>query len=126
MSHDLYNSLCQEMLFDLCYRLGLAEEQFCLLSDTLLAAMSIGELEDKQKAIELMAAYSQSLQIIYADFLLLIEGQSLLFPPVPALWQWNEPRAEEIFSATAEKLYRIAEAMECKLRIKLAEKELHT
>ena len=105
------DAIIREMLGDLCYRLRLADDLFDHTTEALLAAMNQEEFDAKTQATIQLNGYSQALQLIYTDFKHLITRRSVLFPPMLALWQWNEEDAEEMVTQTLERLHFIADGM---------------
>jgi hypothetical protein len=121
---DHKNTLYREMVLDLLYRLRLAEDLFCQTTESVMSAMSLGEVSAKKEAMEQLCAYAKSLKVVYADFLHLAEGLHAMFPADISLWQWNEPDGEEVIARTLDRLHTIAEGMEMKLNTEILKWEV--
>ena len=109
------NSIYREMVVDLLYRLRLVDELFCQTTDAVISAMNAEDVAAKRQAVQQIRSYSSALQVIYADFLRLIEGQHVVFPADVSLWQWEEPNGGELIAQVLERLHGIEEGMEGKL-----------
>jgi len=109
------NSIYREMVVDLLFRLQLADELFCQTTDAVISAMSADEATAKKTALEQIRSYSCALQVIYADFLHLVNGLHIVFPPDVSLWQWQEPSGGKTVAQVLERLHGIEEGMEEKL-----------
>ena len=118
------NTIYREMVIDLLYRLRLADDLFCQASETVMSAIGLEDAAGKMEATSLLRSYAKSLQIIYADFLHLIEGQHIVFPAEISFWQWNEPDGEEAITRIIERLHTIAEGMEMRLNAELMKQEV--
>ena len=116
---DAKNTIYREMVMDLLYRLRLAEDLFCLASSSVMSAIGLGDASSRQEAVALLRSYAKALQVIYADFRHVADGQHVLFPAEVALWQWNEPDGEETIARVIERLHSIAEGMEMKLNAEM-------
>ena len=108
---------------DLCYRLRLADDLLDRATDSLVNALTLEEFSAKHQTTEQIHAYSQTLQLIYADFLHLIDDCHVTFPATPPIWQWNEPDGEKLITADLERLHDIADGLQLKLNAALARKE---
>lgn len=117
------NTIYREMVIDLLYRLRLADDLFCQASDAVMSAIGLEDAAGKAEATSLLRSYAKSLQVIYADFLHLVEGQHVVFPAEVSLWQWNEPDGEGAIARIMERLHFIAEGMEMRLNAELAKRE---
>ncbi len=118
------NTIYREMVMDLLYRLRLADDLFCQMSDAVISALSLCEICGKKDAVEALRSYAKALRVIYADFLHVIEGQHVVFPEDVPLWQWNEPDGEDVIARTIERLHAIAEGMEMKLNAEMLKWEV--
>ena len=118
------NTIIKEMLMDLRYRLLLAYDIFGQATESIMSAMGIEDFAAKAQAVESMRSYSQALQIVYADFMHVIDGCSVAFPPEMTLWQWNEQDADERIALTLERLHNIAEGLEAKISGELTTEEI--
>ena len=118
------NTIYREMVVDLLYRLRLADDLFCQASESVMSALGLEDAASKMEATSLLRSYAKSLQVIYADFLHLIEGQHVLFPAEISFWQWNEPDGEGAIARTIERLHSIAEGMEMRLNAELIKQEV--
>ena len=118
------NTIYREMVIDLLYRLRLADDLFCQASETVMSAIGLEDAAGKMEATSLLRSYAKALQIIYADFLHLIEGQHIVFPAEISFWQWNEPDGEEAITRIIERLHTIAEGMEMRLNAELMKQEV--
>jgi len=118
------NTIYREMVMDLLYRLRLADDLFCQTSDAVMSAIGLGDASGKTVATGLLRSYEKALQVIYADFLHLVEGQHIVFPAEISLWQWNEPDGEHAIARTIERLHAIEEGMEMKLNAEMAVQEV--
>ena len=104
--------LDREMLLDLCYRLRLADDIFCRVAEALTAAMAVDDFSLKAAAIAALRDYAASLRIVYADYRRVCVVQCVVFPPDPAVWQWDEPDADAALPLLLERLQGIAQGME--------------
>lgn len=120
---DINNTIYREMVLDLIYRLRLADELFCRVTDMVMSAMSMDDADGRQQAVEQLHAYAQSLQVIHADFLHVLDGHHVAFPAAFQLWQWYEADGDEIVAQTLERLHAIAEGMELKLNTAMLKME---
>ena len=111
------------MVLDPIYRLRLAAELFCRVTDMVMSAMSMDDADGRQQAVEQLHAYAQSIQVIHADFLHVLDGHHVAFPASIQLWQWYEPAGDEIVAWTLERLHAIAEGMELKLNTEMLKME---
>ena len=118
------NTIYREMVIDLLYRLRLADDLFCQASDAVMSAIGLEDSAGKAEATLLLRSYAKALQVIYADFLHLVEGQHILFPAEVSLWQWNEPDGEEAIARIIERLHIIAEGMEMRLDAEIVKQEV--
>jgi len=118
------NTIYREMVMDLLYRLRLADDLFCLASNAVMSAMGLEDALGKAEATRLLRSYSKALQVIYADFLHVAEGQHVVFPAEASPWQWNEPDGEMAIARIAERLHAIAEGMEMKLNTEMMKQEV--
>ena len=118
------NTIYREMVLDLLYRLRLADDLFCQASDSVMSAMGLGDVSGKAGATNLLRAYAKALQVIYADFLHVIEGQHVVFPAEVSLWQWNEPNGEETIARNIERLHAIADGLEMRLNAEIVKQEV--
>lgn len=118
------NTIYCEMVLDLLYRLRLADDLFCQASDSVMSAMGLGDVSGKAGATNLLRAYAKALQVIYADFLHVIEGQHVVFPAEVSLWQWNEPNGEETIARNIERLHAIADGLEMRLNAEIVKQEV--
>ena len=118
------NTIYREMAIDLLYRLRLADDLFCQASDAVMSAIGLEDAAGKTEATSLLRSYAKSLQVIYADFLHLVEGQHVVFPAEVSLWQWNEPDGEGVIARIIERLHTIAEGMEMRLDAEMAKQEV--
>lgn len=125
MAFSQSNPIRHEMLMDLCYRLRLADDLLDLATDSLVDAMTLEDFAAKRRTIEQIHAYAQALQLIYADFRHLIDDCHVTFPTEPVLWQWNEPRGEEVITTVIERLHDIADGLRLKLNAALDHQENH-
>ena len=112
---DSRNTIYREMVIDLLYRMRLADGLFCQTTDLVMSAMGMEDTEGKRQAVEAVRGYAKSLQVIYADFMHVIDGRHIVFPAEISLWQWNEPNGMDTIAMTIERLHAIAEGMEMKL-----------
>ena len=119
------NTIYREMVIDLLYRLRLADELFCQVTDAVMSVMSLGDTAGRQQALEQLHGYAQALQVVYADYLHVIDGHHVTFPAEIQLWQWYEPDGEEVIAQTIERLHTIAEGMELKLNTEMLKQEVH-
>ena len=118
------NTIYREMVIDLLYRLRLADDLFCQASDAVMSAFGLEDSAGKAEATLLLRSYAKALQVIYADFLHLVEGQHIVFPAEVSLWQWNEPDGEEAIARIIERLHIIAEGMEMRLDAEIVKQEV--
>ena len=118
------NTIYREMVIDLLYRLRLADDLFCQASDAVMSAIGLEDSAGKAEATLLLRSYAKALQVIYADFLHLVEGQHIVFPAEVSLWQWNEPDGEEAIARIIERLHIIAEGMEMRLDAERVKQEV--
>ena len=118
------NTIYREMVIDLLYRLRLADDLFCQASDSVMSAIGLDDAAGKAEATSLLRSYAKSLQVIYADFLHLVEGQHVVFPAEVSLWQWNEPDGEVAIARIIERLHTIADGMEMRLNAEMARQEV--
>ena len=117
------NPIYREMLLDIRYRLRLAEGLYDEAGKGLVNAVSLEDFAAKAQTIEQTHAYTQALQIIYADFLHLSDDCHVSFPVEPSLWQWNEPNGDEAIATTLDRLKDIADGLEMKLDAALGRQE---
>lgn len=117
------NTIYREMTLDLLYRLRLADDGFCQVSDAAISAMSLGDASGKRQTVELLRSYAKALKVIYADFVHVIEGQHVVFPADVSLWQWNEPDGVQTIINAIERLHIIAEGMEMRLNAEIIKSE---
>lgn len=120
---DINNTIYREMVLDLIYRLRLADELFCRVTDMVMSAMSMDDADGRQQAVEQLHAYAQSIQVIHADFQHVLDGHHVAFPADIQLWQWYESNGDEIVARTLERLHAIAEGMELKLNTAMLKME---
>ena len=121
---EFKNTIYREMALDLLYRMRLADELFCQVSDAVISAIGLEDVSGKTEATALLRSYAKTLQVIYADFLHLVEGQHIVFPAEVSLWQWNEFNGEEVITHIIERLHAIAEGMEMKLNAEMSKQEM--
>lgn len=107
--------LYREMLLDLCYRLRLADDIFCRVAEGLAVAMAVDDFSLKAAATAALRDFAGSLRIVHADYWLVLPGQRAVFPPEPAVWQWDEPDADVALPLLLERLQGIAQGMETQL-----------
>ena len=117
------NTIYREMVIDLLYRMRLADDLFSQASDAVISAIGLEDVSAKTEATACLRSYAKSLQVIYADFHHLVEGQHVLFPAEVSLWQWNELNGEEVITHVIERLHAIAEGMEMKLNAEMSMQE---
>ena len=55
------------MVLDPIYRLRLAAELFCRVTDMVMSAMSMDDADGRHQAVEQLHACAQSIQIIHVD-----------------------------------------------------------
>ena len=118
------NTIYREMVIDLLYRLRLADDLFCQASDAVMSAIGLEHAAGKAEATSLLRSYAKSLQVIYADFLHLVDGLHVVFPAEVTLWQWNEPDGEGAIARIIERLHTIADGMEMRLDAEMARQEV--
>ena len=118
------NTIYREMVLDLLHRLRLADDLFSQATEAVMSAMSLDDISGKRQAVARLRAFAKALRVIYADFLHLIEGQHVAFPPEISLWQWNEPDGEETIAHAIERLHAIAEGMEIRLDAEILKQEI--
>ena len=64
---DLNNTIYREMVLGLIYRLRLAAELFCRVTDMVMSAMSMDDADGRHQAVEQLHACAQSIQIIHSE-----------------------------------------------------------
>ena len=117
------NTIYREMILDLCYRLRLADDLFVRVSAAVVSAASQEELEYREQAIRLLAAYAKALRVIYADFQRVQAGHRAVFPAVVEMWQWDAPDGLGQVVGTLERLHAIADGMQGRLDAELLKME---
>ena len=115
----------KEMLFDLHYRLRLADELFCEAAEALVAAAALEEWKSRSEALEKIRAYSQALQIIHRDQYRIFEDRRAVFPPELAAWVFETPEGEITAELQLKRLHAIAQGLELALDRELLKTELH-
>jgi len=113
------NTIYREMVLDLLYRLRLADELFCQVTDMVMSAMSMEDAVGRKQSVERLHYYTQALQVIYADFLRVMDGHHVTFPANIQVWQWYQADGEELIAQSLERLHAIAESMELKLNTEI-------
>ena len=72
--------LFKEMIFDLHYRLRLADDLFCRAAEDLVAAAALEEWSSRAAAVRSIGEYSGALRVIDQDLSLILEGKQAVFP----------------------------------------------
>ena len=126
MDNATQHAIYHEMVFDLRYRLRLADDLFCEAADAVVSAMKAYGFAEKERAAALVNGYSQALQVIYVDFEHVVAGHHIVFPSEVAAWRWNEPDGDSMMERTVERLHVIAESMEMKVNVEILKAEVAT
>ncbi|MCQ2352043.1 MAG: hypothetical protein MJ033_01015 [Victivallaceae bacterium] len=111
------------MLFDLYYRLTLAEEDFQNIGDAWVAATSLGTCPERLKAISGINAYARSLRIIENDLRLLTNGEAAVFPAELGDWMLESPGIDKQVTAYLERLLHIIATLKKTVRDQLSQTE---
>ena len=124
MSGKSRQILLREMMFDLHYRLRLADELFCAAAESLVAAAALEEWNSRSEAIRKIREYSQALRIIHEDHCRIVEGKRAVFPAELAEWIFDLPDGEIAAELHLKRLHAIAEGLELFLDRELLKMEL--
>lgn len=111
-------------MFDLHYRLRLADELFCAAAESLVAAAALEEWNSRSEAIRKIREYSQALRIIHEDHCRIVEGKRAVFPAELAEWIFDLPDGEIAAELHLKRLHAIAEGLELFLDRELLKMEL--
>lgn len=117
--------LFREMIFDLYYRLRLADDLFCQAAENLVAAASLEEWSSRAAAIRSIGEYSSALRIIDQDLSLIVEGKRAVFPADLPEWVFDLPEGELNVQRHLEWLHGIACGMELAVNRELLQMETH-
>lgn len=118
------NVMMREMVLDLCYRLRLADDLFCIAADSVVTAMETDEFSAKLATLDDIREYAESLRIVAADFERIFDQKRLVFPPDVADWIWEQPNAETQISLYLERMHSNAHGMELVLDAELVKHEV--
>ena len=116
--------LFREMIFDLCYRLRLADDLFCSTAESFVAAAALEDWASRSAVIHNIRNYSQALQIINADLCRLVDGKCAVFPAELSDWVFDLPDGESKVQSQLERLHSIAGGLETTVNRELLRMEL--
>ncbi len=117
--------LFKEMIFDLHYRLRLADDLFCRAAEDLVAAAALEEWSSRAEAVRSIGEYSGALRVIDQDLSLIVEGKQAVFPADLPEWVFDLPDGEFKGQLHLKRLHGIAEAMELAVSRELLQMEIH-
>ena len=123
MSERSQQVLLREMIFDLHYRLRLADDLFCTAAESLVSAAVLEDWNSRNEAIRKIGEYSQALRIIYQDHCLIMTEKHAVFPAELAEWIFDLSDGEIKAQLHLERLHAIAGNLELLLNRKLLEME---
>lgn len=104
--------LFREMIFDLHYRLRLADDLFCSAAESLVSAAALEDWKSRSDVIIKIREYSQALQIINTDLCRIIEGKRAVFPADLSEWIFDFSDGELKAQRQLEHLHAVAQGLE--------------
>lgn len=113
----------QEMLFDLYYRLMLAEEDFLKIGDAWQSATVFGDCAERMQAVSGINAFAKSLRIIENDLRILTDGETAVFPAELGDWMLEAPDMDQQVERQLERLLCIMHALKRTVRQKMMQVE---
>lgn len=115
--------LLKEMVFDLLYRLRLADELFCHAAESLVSASALENWTSRSEALREIRGYSQALRIIHEDNCRILDDRHAIFPADLEEWIFDRPDGEIPIQLHLKRLHAIAEGMELALHRELLKME---
>jgi hypothetical protein len=82
------------MIFDLYYRLRLADDLFCSAAESMVSASALEDWKSRSEVILKIREYSQALQIINTDLCRIMQGKHAVFPADLSEWIFDSPDGE--------------------------------
>ena len=124
MSEKSQRILFREMIFDLHYRLRLADDLFCDAAESLASAAALENWNSRSEAVRKIREYSRALQIIHQDHCRIMEGKHAVFPPDLEEWIFDLPDGETRAQRHLERLHAVAMGLELVLDRELLKMEV--
>lgn len=112
MADKIRSVLVREMLYDLAYRLRLADDLFVQAAESLASASVLEEWESRSEACRRIRAYARALRIIDCDLSHTVEGRVVVFPAEIEAWNFGEPGGCELARQLLTRLHTVARGME--------------
>ncbi len=125
MKTDRENTVIRrEMLFDLYYRLQLADEKFCQAGEKWLTASTVGDGRDRFNAVAALRALARALRILARDWQFVTDSKDVIFPAELDDCFLESPRADEEVQIYLERLHAITKRMDYEVQKQLEQLEM--
>ena len=124
MSENCQQVLFREMIFDLHYRLRLADDLFCAAAESLVSAAALENWSNRSEAVRKIRKYSQALRIIDQDHCRILDGKHAVFPAELEEWIFDHPDGEIAAQLHLKRLHGIASGLELVLNRELLKMEV--